>query len=236
MNGSRRCSVRRRKVHRVQHLERSEQSLQRRLQDASEENARLQSHRVDLGDAGKSLREAMASINERSVARVEDLAAERQKADADRAKLVQECADLQAKLDALQPQLEGLDEIENLHRERSTDCENMRTESARLREINASLSVLVMGDQGAEFADPTSTALRRMLDLYKRLIEREESQAQEKQRLVDRIMQLERQAARGGPSKEEEEKPQEAPASSSSKSGLSKMGKSLSKGLGKLLT
>ena len=48
----------------VDRLERKEGTLQKRLREVSEEKATLASARVDLGDAGKAMRETMASQSE----------------------------------------------------------------------------------------------------------------------------------------------------------------------------
>merc|ERR1740121_1748277 len=85
-------------VQRMQFLERQEATLQARLRELSEEKAQLQSARVDLGNAGGTLREAIASQSDRWVKTVDDLEQKRRMTDDDRVKLMSECADLQGRL------------------------------------------------------------------------------------------------------------------------------------------
>ena len=74
----------------VERLERKQQSLQQRLREVSEEKASLQSTRVDLGDAGKAMRETMASQSEGYVKQLAGLEEARRVADSDRIKLMQD--------------------------------------------------------------------------------------------------------------------------------------------------
>ena len=74
----------------VERLERKKGSLQQRLREVSEEKAALQSTRVDLGDAGKAMRETMASQSEGYVKQLVGLEEARRAADSDRIKLMQD--------------------------------------------------------------------------------------------------------------------------------------------------
>ena len=74
----------------VERLERKQAGLQQRLREASEEKAGLQSARVDLGDAGKAMRETMASQSEGYVKQLAGLEEARRIADSDRIKLMQD--------------------------------------------------------------------------------------------------------------------------------------------------
>lgn len=189
-------------VHRMQHLERQESMLQARLREVSEEKASLQSARVDLGNAGGTLREAIASQSEGWVRRVDDLEQQRRMTDQDRVKLLNECADLQARIDAMKLELHSVSELETQHAELQADRQRLADESRRLREVNAALGVLLLVDHApppssADEGDATglAEALTRVLQLQKRLNERQEAHALEKQNLADRIRELERQAA-----------------------------------------
>mmetsp|Transcript_428 Transcript_428/g.698 ORF Transcript_428/g.698 Transcript_428/m.698 type:complete len:86 (+) Transcript_428:1-258(+) len=66
-------------MHRIQKLERTQAALQAELREANDENAALRNSQMDLGDAGKAMREAIASQSERYIGRVDNLAEARQK-------------------------------------------------------------------------------------------------------------------------------------------------------------
>lgn len=189
-------------VHRIQHLERTQATLQAELREASEENAALCNARMDLGDAGKAMREAIASQSERYIGRVDDLAQERQRMDSDRTKLLQESADLQAKLASMSPELEEAAVLETKHAELEAERKALATESERLHAINSALGVQLLGDDGPAGmgggSNPVADVLNRALQLQRRLVERDAAQALEKQKLADRIRSLERDAAQGG--------------------------------------
>jgi len=188
-------------LHRTQHLERSEAALQARVRELSEEKAALQSARVDLGTAGGTLRETIASQSEGWVRKVDDLEQQRRMTDGDRVKLINECADLQARLDAIAPQLEGVQELEEKHAKLKAERGRLADESQRLRDVNGALGVLLLGDdapppvagEGGD-AGAVAEALTRVVQLQSRLNDRMEAQALEKQSLADRIRDLERQA------------------------------------------
>ena len=74
----------------VERLERKQNNLQQRLREVSEEKAALQSTRVDLGDAGKAMRETMASQSEGYIKQLTGLESARRVTDADRIKLIQD--------------------------------------------------------------------------------------------------------------------------------------------------
>lgn len=74
----------------VERLERKEGTLQKRLREVSEEKATLASARVDLGDAGKAMRETMASQSEGYVRQLTGLEEARRIAFSERVKLMQE--------------------------------------------------------------------------------------------------------------------------------------------------
>lgn len=74
----------------VERLERKEAGLQRRLREVSQEKANLTSMRVDLGDAGKAMRETMASQSEGYVKELASLEEARRITFSDRVKLMQE--------------------------------------------------------------------------------------------------------------------------------------------------
>lgn len=189
-------------VHHVQKLERTEVALQSQLRSVMEENATLRSTRMDLGDAGRTMREAIASQSERYVGRVDKLAEERKRTDGDREKLMQEYADLQLRLDALTPELAELAGLEDRHGELESERDAVASEIDRLHTINGSLGVLLLGDDGPPpmggedgGAAAVAEAFTRLLHLQRRLSDREASHAEEKQRLSDRIRSLERDAA-----------------------------------------
>ena len=74
----------------VERLERKENTLQKRLREVSEEKATLASARVDLGDAGKAMRETMASQSEGYVRQLTGLEEARRIAFSERVKLMQD--------------------------------------------------------------------------------------------------------------------------------------------------
>ena len=74
----------------VERLERKEGTLQKRLREVSEEKATLASARVDLGDAGKAMRETMASQSEGYVRQLTGLEEARRIAFSERVKLMQD--------------------------------------------------------------------------------------------------------------------------------------------------
>jgi len=193
-------------VHHVQKMERTEAALQAQLRAAMEENAALRNTRMDLGDAGHAMREALASQSERYVGRVGGLAEERRRTDTDREKLMQECAELQARLDVLRPELEDLEGLEGRHKEMEAERLALSCESERLRTVNASLGVLLLGEDGVAMAGDdggVAEAITRLLQLQRRLSDRESAHAEEKQRLADRIRALERDAASAGPQQDQ---------------------------------
>jgi len=215
-------------VHHVQKLERTEASLQAQLRAAMEENATLRDARMDLGDAGNAMREAIASQTERYVGRVDGLAEERKRTDHDREKLMQECAELQARLDSLTPELADLESLEKRHGDLEAERVALATESERLHAINGCLGVLLLGEDGMPpsiggddgGAAGMAEAITRLLQLQRRLTDREVSHEQEKQRLADRIRALERDASNAL------QQQQEAAASSSASSSASGRAKS----------
>jgi len=200
-------------VQRLQSLEKREARLQARLRELSEEKAQLQSARVDLGNAGSTMREAIAAQSDKWVRTVDDLERKRLSTDQDRQKLMTECANLQARLDVIRPELESVVEVESEHGRAQAQRSRCVNESHSLQNINAALTFMLLGGDSppampGEEGDPicSSEALTRVLQLYKRLKERSEGQAHEKEKLVDRLRELERQAAR----------PDEAPAAAKS--------------------
>jgi len=194
------CSA---ELQRMQSLEKQEATLHARLRELSEEKAMLQSARVDLGNAGGTLREAIASQSDKWVRTVDDLEQKRRITDKDRQKLMTECADLQAKLDTIRPELEGVLEVETEHARAQVSRNQLVHESHSLRNVNSALTVMLLGGDSpplmhGEEGGPVgiSDALTRVLQLYKRLKDRSEAQSAEKQKLVERLKELERQAAR----------------------------------------
>merc|ERR1712217_841106 len=196
-------------VHHVQHLERSEVALQAKPREVSEEKARLQSTRVDLGDAGQAMRDAIASQNETYVARISGLEEARRYTDEDRKKLMQECADLQARLDALIPEMHGIQELEDKHKELESERIALQDESHRLRDINGALGSLLLGDDGPSMGDEASRgvadAIARVATLQKKLRDKHQTQGMERQKLAERIRALEREAAQGSSALKPEE-------------------------------
>lgn len=190
--------------HRAQSLERQEVVLQSKVRELSEEKAALQSARVDLGAAGGTMREAIAYQSEGWVKRVDDLEQKRKTTDQDRVKLINEIADAQARLDAIAPELESIEELETRHAGLQGDRRRLTDESQRLRDVNGALGVLLLGSDappgtgGEGDAGAVAQALTRVLQLMKRLNERQGAQSLEKDKLVDRIRELERQAAQPG--------------------------------------
>jgi len=190
-------------VHHLQHLERTEVALQSQLRAVSEEKAALQSDRVDLGDAGSAMREAIASQSEGYIKRVGCLEEERKRQDSDRIKLISECADLQARLDDIAPELEPLSDLESRHAKLESEQRRLADESKRLRIINAALGAQLMGATGSpmgsddEGSAAVSDAINRILELHKRFVERQEAHSTERQKLADRIRTLERENAQG---------------------------------------
>eukprot|EP00933_Yihiella_yeosuensis_P027757 TRINITY_DN21627_c0_g1_i2.p1 TRINITY_DN21627_c0_g1~~TRINITY_DN21627_c0_g1_i2.p1 ORF type:complete len:490 (-),score=164.30 TRINITY_DN21627_c0_g1_i2:62-1477(-) len=206
-------------VHRLQSLERSEAALQAKLRQASEEKAALQSARVDLGDAGRAMREAVASQSEAYIRRVGGLEAARKNADGDRIKLIQECADLQAQLDAMAPKLAGIADTEGRHAKLEAARAGLADESQRLRDVNGALGAMLLGEEGLS-SDPqsegdsgggVSESVMRVLQLQCRLRERQEAQDSEREKMDKRIKELEKAAAQ--PDR------QPAPATQSSRRG-----------------
>lgn len=188
-------------VHRLQHLERTEASLHAKLKTASEEKASLQSARIDLGDAGNALREAIASQSEGYVRRVGGLEEARRTADVDRVKLITEIADLQARLDAMTPELATLSSVEGRYAKLEAERQALVVESQRLRDVNVALGAQLLGDDGPAMAGHDegmagiTEAVSRVLQLQLRLIERQEAQDAERQKLAERIRALEREAS-----------------------------------------
>lgn len=185
-------------VHHVQKLERTEATLQAQLREVSEQNAMLRNARMDLGDAGRAMREAIASQSERYVGRVDGLAEERKRTDTDREKLMQECAELQLRLDDLSPQLSDLFGVEERHKELYNEQQAIATESDRLHIVNTVLSVLLLGDDappGMAGDEGVAEAITRLLQLQRRLTDREASHSEEKHNLAERIRGLERDVA-----------------------------------------
>eukprot|EP00927_Polykrikos_kofoidii_P049962 TRINITY_DN43933_c0_g1_i1.p1 TRINITY_DN43933_c0_g1~~TRINITY_DN43933_c0_g1_i1.p1 ORF type:complete len:493 (-),score=136.97 TRINITY_DN43933_c0_g1_i1:36-1466(-) len=196
----------------LQKLERSEAALQSELREVSEEKAALQSARVDLGDTGRAMREAIAHQSEGYVQRLEDLEIAKRTADEDRAKLLQECADLQARLDAATPELESIVELEERHLRLDKERRAVTDECERLRVVNGALGALLLGSDapppipmeggGGDESDAGGVpeAISRVMQLRLRLVQRLEAHAEEKLRLVDRIRLMERENAQGAAS------------------------------------
>mmetsp|Transcript_71205 Transcript_71205/g.157180 ORF Transcript_71205/g.157180 Transcript_71205/m.157180 type:complete len:454 (-) Transcript_71205:35-1396(-) len=180
-------------VRRLQQLERTEAALGSRLQQVSEEKAELKSARVDFEDSGSALREAIASQSEGYVRRIDHLELARRSADQDRVKLIQECADLQAQLDAMVPVLRNLSDLEHRHGALEAAQGALTTQSARLREMNAALGAQLLAEKGAvQEVEPTAESVIRALQLRLKLQERQEAQDAERQKLSEKIRALER--------------------------------------------
>lgn len=180
---------------RLQQLEKTEASLSARLKQVSEEKAELQSARVDFEDAGSALREAIASQSEGFIRRVGGLENARRTADQDRVKLIQECADMQARLDALAPELEGLDDVEGRHAGLQAAQKVLSQQSERLRDMNAALGVQLLADKGGLDAgnmEPVAEAVFRAVQLQQKLQKRLLEQDKEREDLSSRIRDLER--------------------------------------------
>lgn len=188
-------------VHRVQKLERTEMALQQKLRQKSEEHAALKSARVDLGDAGSAMREALARQSEGYVKRVDDLVEARRLMDADREKLTSECAELQAQLDEMAPDLASMAELEGRHSQLEAEQQALARECERLRTMNGVFGVQLLGDAAVDIggdAAAAAEAVSRVLTLQKRFTERREDHDREKNKLVERIRGLEQQNSRGG--------------------------------------
>jgi len=193
-------------VRRMAHLENSEAALHAQLKQLSEEKAALQSTIVDVGDSGRAVREALASQSEDYVRRVGGLEDERRIADADRKKLLQDCADMQARLSAMAPELESIVAVEQKHHALLLEKEELNEQSHRLREINAVLGAQLLGGlepSGFGHGDSNEASamgemLGQLVRLVRRFVERSESHDLEKMKLADRIRMLEREAAQSG--------------------------------------
>eukprot|EP00435_Cladocopium_sp_Y103_P018645 s470_g4.t1 len=185
----------------VERLERKEGTLQKRLREVSEEKATLASARVDLGDAGKAMRETMASQSEGYVRQLTGLEEARRVAFSERVKLMQDCADLQDKLDELVATERGGPMIQGRHTKLQATCRSVADESGRLRDMNAVLGELLLSDEleveNVEAEDEKDMVMR-VLVLQKKLLERQESYHSEQQKLLERIRSLERAAALPG--------------------------------------
>ncbi|OLP82233.1 hypothetical protein AK812_SmicGene37142 [Symbiodinium microadriaticum] len=179
----------------VERLERKKGSLQQRLREVSEEKAALQSTRVDLGDAGKAMRETMASQSEGYVKQLVGLEEARRTADSDRIKLMQDCADMQDKLDGLNAREARQASIKGRHTQLQVACRCVADESHRLRDMNAALGEMLLSDETpTEFThdDSDADAVMRLLLLQKKLVDRQESYAAEREQLGDKVRGLER--------------------------------------------
>eukprot|EP00930_Biecheleria_cincta_P068580 TRINITY_DN5612_c0_g1_i1.p1 TRINITY_DN5612_c0_g1~~TRINITY_DN5612_c0_g1_i1.p1 ORF type:complete len:472 (-),score=128.20 TRINITY_DN5612_c0_g1_i1:46-1461(-) len=186
---------------RVQRLERSEAALQQRLRQVSEEKASLQSARVDLGDAGRAMREAMASQSEGYMRHLGGLEQARRSSDVDRKRLIQECATLQSKLDDLAPKLVSMASIQGRFIKLEATCRVVSVESQRLRDVNSALGAQLLRDdllleQPDRSPEGESEEVFRVLKLRQKLFERQESQDSEREQLAEQIRGLERAAAR----------------------------------------
>merc|ERR1712190_614781 len=121
---------------------------------------------------------AIASQSEGYIRRLGDLEGERRTMDNDRVKLLDECAELQAKLENIAPQLETLSELESRHEKLVSDKQTLADEGARLRTVNAALTALLLGDDappGEAGATAIAESLGRVLQLHLRLAGRVES-------------------------------------------------------------
>ncbi|CAE7309776.1 unnamed protein product [Symbiodinium natans] len=179
----------------VERLERKQNNLQQRLREVSEEKAALQSTRVDLGDAGKAMRETMASQSEGYIKQLTGLESARRVTDADRIKLIQDCADMQGKLDGLLAREARQASIRGRHTHLQAACRCVADESHRLRDMNAALGEMLLSDETpTEFThdDSDADAVMRVLLLQKKLVDRQESYASEREQLADKVRGLER--------------------------------------------
>ncbi|CAK9058265.1 unnamed protein product [Durusdinium trenchii] len=199
----------------VERLERKEAGLQRRLREVSQEKANLTSMRVDLGDAGKAMRETMASQSEGYVKELASLEEARRITFSDRVKLMQDCADLQDKLDSMRSAEAGGALLRGRHTKLQATCRSVADQSQRLRDMNAVLGALLLGDE-LEVDDRISdmdadetTVVMRVLTLLKKLLDRQDSYHREKEQLSERIRSLERAAALPGSADRSAESPAE---------------------------
>jgi len=184
-------------VHRVQKLERTEMALQAQLRCKSEEHAELKSARVDLGDAGQAMREALASQSEGHVTRIDKMAEQRRVMDQDRARLQDEIADLQARITCMAPELENVRELKLKHDRLDAENQAFINESKRLQAMNGAFGAQLLGEALDDGTAAVSEAVSRLLTLQSRLCERREKHSAEKQKLADKIRALERGMAQG---------------------------------------
>uniref|UniRef100_A0A7S1F324 Uncharacterized protein n=1 Tax=Noctiluca scintillans TaxID=2966 RepID=A0A7S1F324_NOCSC len=184
-------------VHRVQKLERTEMVLQAQLRGKSEEHAELKSARVDLGDTGQAMREALASQSEGHVTRIDKMAEQRRVMDQDRARLQDEIADLQARITCMAPELENVRELKLKHDRLDVENQAFINESTRLQAMNSAFGAQLLGEALDDGTAAVSEAVSRLLTLQSRLCERREKHCAEKQKLADKIRTLERGMAQG---------------------------------------
>lgn len=191
---------------RIQHLERVNGTLEAKLKVLVERNAYLQSGALDLQDEGKTMREVLMHKNEQFLKRLDELTDERKAVKADREKLLTECVDLQGDLENLRTREKELLPFEGLHRRLEAERQALSAEVERLRATNTALCAQVFGEEqndaeermtrgsedGVVAEDANVEQLQMVLKLHKRLTNRKDTHWAEREKLLERIQELER--------------------------------------------
>lgn len=157
------------------------------------------------------MREVLVSQNETFLKKIDDLTEDRKAAQADRHKLLQECADLQEQIESMREREARLNGLEGTNRRLEAERQALAAEVERLRATNTALCAQVFGEmapssdgdeamqmmQGkrpmsSEGGTVAEDSLAMVLQLQKRLGDAQDKHWEERQRLQDRIQELER--------------------------------------------
>lgn len=196
--------------------ERNECTLEAKIRNLSEQNAALKSARVDHDDMGDAMRKAIAAQSEGYISRVGRLEETKKNTRQDRVKLIEALAAAQARLGEHSVRMPALSEAEGRHARLDADHRALEWRSRRLREVNDALTSLLLGGSGSPLASSSvnsleqdgdsaaavAESLSRVLQLHARFVERNESHDEEKRKLGQRTIALERQNAQGGVAEE----------------------------------
>eukprot|EP00913_Durusdinium_trenchii_P013769 g12929.t1 len=187
-------------------LDKVEQGLQNDLHAVRAKGTEVEQQAKSLVDSEVLLR---------AEAQARELQMDLQAAELEASQMRQKLAESWDKLDSMRSAEAGGALLRGRHTKLQATCRSVADQSQRLRDMNAVLGALLLGDE-LEVDDRISdmdadetTVVMRVLTLLKKLLDRQDSYHREKEQLSERIRSLERAAALPGSADRSAESPAE---------------------------